>query len=44
MLYELHSSSPGAQVTSQSDRSSHSDVTGQHKVRVADTPMSFAGK
>ncbi|XP_052284814.1 sperm-associated antigen 17-like isoform X3 [Dreissena polymorpha] len=29
-------------VTSQSDRSSHSDVTNQPKVPVADTPMSFA--
>lgn len=31
-----------AAVTSQSDRSSHSDVTNQPKVPVADTPMSFA--
>ncbi|KAL4233858.1 Sperm-associated antigen 17 [Mactra antiquata] len=32
----------GPPVTSHSDRSSHSDVTNQPKVPVADTPMSFA--
>ncbi|XP_052809835.1 sperm-associated antigen 17-like isoform X5 [Mya arenaria] len=33
---------PGGPTTSQSDRSSHSDVTNQRKLPVADTPMSFA--